>query len=213
MIKKQKRIVVICENDKMRDLYSTIIEASFAGNGVLIGAFLSGKAATVALAKIDIDLLIIEQKLFSQTESDLISLFREKNLNIEILLILDSISVEQLPNILSSGICGIVLKDSGLPSIIQAIKDVCTSGAYLSPVLVRMLVESFWLNQFSPLTNRETEVLKLITEGKTYSEIARELSVSLETSKTHIRNIYKKLDVNSKSEVVMRAINDKLVLV
>lgn len=213
MIKKKKRIVVICEHDKMRDLYSTIIEATFADDTVLVGAFLSAKAATVALAKIEIDLLIVEQKLFSEKESDLVSLFREKNSNIEILLILDSINAEQLPNVLSSGICGIVLKDSGLPSIIQAIKDVYIFGTYLSPVLVRMLVESFWLNQSSPLTTRETEVLKLITEGKTYSEIARQLSVSLETSKTHIRNIYKKLDVNSKSEVVMRAINDKLVLV
>jgi DNA-binding NarL/FixJ family response regulator len=213
MIKKQKRIAVICENDKMRELYSTIIESLFAGNALLIGAFLSTKSATVALAKIDIDLLIFEHKQFSHVESDFLFQIRERNPSIEILLVLESIKVEQLPNVLSSGICGIVLKESGLTTIIQAIQDVSTAGAYLSPALVRMLVESFWLNQFSPLTNRETEVLKLITEGKTYSEIARQLSVSLETSKTHIRNIYKKLDVNSKSEVVMRAINDRLVLV
>ncbi len=52
-----------------------------------------------------------------------------------------------------------------------------------------------------------------MTMGKTYSEISEQLNISLETSKTHIRNIYKKLNVNSKSEAVKKALHDKLISV
>ena len=63
----------------------------------------------------------------------------------------------------------------------------------------------------SPLTKRETEILQLIAEGKTYTQISEQLFISKETSKTHIKNIYSKLQVNSKSEAIAKANLDKLI--
>lgn len=209
--KLKKRLVLVCDDEKTCELYSNVLETSPVSSGALVKSFSSLKSSTQSITKISADMLILGVKFFGSEESEFVEFIKEKNSRIEILLILDSVGFDQISIVLSSGISGIVLKTAGLLPIVQAVQDICQGGAYLSPALARLLVESYWLNQFSPLTSRETEVLKLITEGKTYSEIARKLEVSLETSKTHIRNIYRKLDVNSKSEVVMRAINDKLV--
>ncbi|MEO5601248.1 MAG: LuxR C-terminal-related transcriptional regulator [Cyclobacteriaceae bacterium] len=67
------------------------------------------------------------------------------------------------------------------------------------------------MNPNSPLTKRETEILQLISEGKTYTQISEELYISKETAKTHIKNIYSKLQVNSKSEAIAKANLEKLI--
>jgi DNA-binding CsgD family transcriptional regulator len=84
-------------------------------------------------------------------------------------------------------------------------------GSPLSPVVARIIVESMHISRISPLTNREGEVLKLITQGNSYSRIANELHISKETSKTHIRNIYRKLNVKTKSDVVRKAFEERIV--
>ena len=63
----------------------------------------------------------------------------------------------------------------------------------------------------SPLTKRETEILQLISEGKTYTQISEELFISKETAKTHIKNIYSKLQVNCKSDAIAKANLEKLI--
>ena len=71
------------------------------------------------------------------------------------------------------------------------------------------MVQSFKVQQNSPLSERETEVLQSIAEGKSYSKIASDLFISKETVKSHIKNIYQKLAVNSKSEALKIANDNK----
>ena len=81
----------------------------------------------------------------------------------------------------------------------------------MSTNIARMVVQSFQRNNNSPLTPRETEVLELLSKGKSYSVIADELFVHKETIKSHIKNIYTKLQVNSKAEAIEKALKDKLI--
>jgi DNA-binding NarL/FixJ family response regulator len=74
-----------------------------------------------------------------------------------------------------------------------------------------MVVSSFQKNRNSPLTSRETEVLELLSKGKSYSTIADELFVDKETIRTHIKNIYWKLEVHSKAEAIEKALKNKLI--
>ena len=74
-----------------------------------------------------------------------------------------------------------------------------------------MVVGSFQKNLNSPLTKRETQVLELLSKGKSYSTIADELFVDKETIRTHIKNIYLKLEVHSKADAIEKALKNKLI--
>jgi DNA-binding CsgD family transcriptional regulator len=81
----------------------------------------------------------------------------------------------------------------------------------MSGSVARLVVDQFHVNVNSPLSHREIQVLQMISRGMTYSQIAEELSISKETSKVHIRNIYKKLQVNSKSEAIALAQRERFI--
>jgi DNA-binding NarL/FixJ family response regulator len=94
---------------------------------------------------------------------------------------------------------------------LDAIDEVQTGGAPMSGKIAKMVVDSFQKNQNSPLTSRETEVLEQLAKGKSYSIIADELFIHKETVKSHIKNIYFKLQVNSKAEALEIARKNKLI--
>ena len=81
----------------------------------------------------------------------------------------------------------------------------------MSSQIARMVVGSFKTKEHSDLTQRETEVLSQLCKGKSYRMIAETLFISEETVKRHIKNIYKKLEVKSKSEAVAKALKERLV--
>ena len=74
-----------------------------------------------------------------------------------------------------------------------------------------MVIQSFRKSQDSPLTKRETQILEGVAEGKSRTKIALELFIDKETVKSHIKNIYNKLDVNSKEAAIRIARQDKLI--
>ena len=81
----------------------------------------------------------------------------------------------------------------------------------MSMEIARMVVRSFRKEeQPADLTNREREVLKCLCEGNSYKQIAENLYIDINTVKFHIRNIYHKLEVNSKGEAIAKAINKNL---
>jgi DNA-binding NarL/FixJ family response regulator len=84
-------------------------------------------------------------------------------------------------------------------------------GAPMSSNIARMVVESFQKNQDTPLTGRETQVLELLSKGKSYTVIADELFIHKETVKSHIKNIYFKLQVHSKADAIEVALKNKFI--
>ena len=81
----------------------------------------------------------------------------------------------------------------------------------MSANIARKVLGSFRRSSDSPLSERETEILRLLCEGQNYKRIAEALFVSGHTVRSHIKNIYKKLHVNSRAEAVKKAMRDKLV--
>ncbi len=112
---------------------------------------------------------------------------------------------------LAAGAAGYLLKESKTERILDAIREVRRGGAPMSPAIARRVVESFRRAKESPLSARETEVLGLLCQGRSYGDAARALFISEETIHFHIKNIYRKLEVHSKSAAVARAIRDRLV--
>lgn len=112
---------------------------------------------------------------------------------------------------LCAGATGYITKNSGPQELQDAMRQIVNGGAPMSANIAKMVVKSFQKNPHSPLTERETEVLTLLSKGKSYSNIADELFLSKETVRTHLKNIYIKLQVSSKSEAIAKASKDKLI--
>jgi len=112
---------------------------------------------------------------------------------------------------LSNGASGYLTKNSNTEKIIDAIQEVMDGGAPMSMNIAKIVIRSFHKNTNSPLTKRETEILEQIAEGKSRSKIAKDLFVDLETVKSHIKNIYSKLNVHSREDAIKQAKDNKYI--
>jgi len=117
---------------------------------------------------------------------------------------------------LCAGASGYLLKNTPPARLLEGLREVVSGGAPMSPEVARRVVGLF--REFRPperasyhLTHQETEVLRLLVEGHHYKTAAAELGISINTVSYHLRNIYAKLQVHSKSEAVTKALRDKLV--
>lgn len=115
---------------------------------------------------------------------------------------------EQIVKALEAGASGYLLKDAAPAEILTAIHEVRTHGAPLSKEVARKLIASFHRPLLQPeaegLTPRENEILQLLGEGLLYKEIGEKLSIKLDTVGTHVKSIYRKLHVRSRTEAVMK---------
>ena len=112
---------------------------------------------------------------------------------------------------LGTGASGYLTKNSSPEKIISAIHEVMEGGGPMSANIARMVISSFQRSDASPLTRRETEILEHVATGKSRKKIAEELFIDLETVKSHIKNIYQKLDVHSKEDALKTAKEQKFI--
>jgi DNA-binding NarL/FixJ family response regulator len=119
-----------------------------------------------------------------------------------------------------SGASGYLLKDSSIEEVAQAVRVVADGQSLISPSMAVKLIDEF--KQMSRpgrehvpgglrLTERELEVLRLVAKGMNNREIARQLYISENTVKNHVRNILEKLQLHSRMEAVMYAVREKLL--
>jgi DNA-binding NarL/FixJ family response regulator len=119
---------------------------------------------------------------------------------------------------LCAGACGYLVKNTPPHRLIEAVKEVYNGGSPMSSHIARQVIKVFQKDQqksikneeFS-LTDREIEVLNSLSEGSNYHEIAESLFISVDTVRHHIRNIYKKLHVHSRSQAVAKAIRKGII--
>jgi DNA-binding NarL/FixJ family response regulator len=112
---------------------------------------------------------------------------------------------------LCAGACGYLVKTTPPAKILEAIKEVYNGGAPMSASIARLVIQSFRKSSDSNLSPREQEILALLCQGKSYKMIAAALYLSKGTVHSHLKKIYKKLEVNSMTEAVAKAHQEKLV--
>ena len=114
-----------------------------------------------------------------------------------------------------AGASGYLLKTAPVEEIARAIRDALAGGASMNGRIARRVLDMF--ARFAPtrgdygLTPRETQILESMVKGKTKKEIAALLDLSFHTVDTHLRNIYQKLEVNTRTGAVAKALKEKLV--
>jgi DNA-binding NarL/FixJ family response regulator len=104
-----------------------------------------------------------------------------------------------------------LVKNTPPSKIVDAIQEAMRGGAPMSSQVARMVVGSFRQKRDNLLTQRERDVLEQLCEGKSYRSIGDTLFISQDTVRSHIKSIYKKLEVNSKSEAVAKALRTRII--
>ena len=112
---------------------------------------------------------------------------------------------------LDAGARGFVLKEAPLVDLHRAIQMVASGGTYVDPVLAGALATSEVAAKLPTLTQREREVLRLLSDGKSNEEIGKELFISPETVRTHVRKAMSKLEADTRTEAVAKALRQRLI--
>ena len=111
---------------------------------------------------------------------------------------------------LKAGASGYILKNTPATKLIESLQDLRRGGSPMSSQIARKVVSAFqqeitYIDAKEALSDREREVLQWLSKGYSYKEIAATLFISIETVRTHIRNIYEKLHVANKLEALRKA--------
>jgi len=151
------------------------------------------------------DILILDLQFSDGNALELIESLKEKNKALKILVHTVFEDVDTIIKALGLGAHGYLTKNTSHELLRHELKSVMLGGAPLTKLVAERLSEIFEQSKSEQnLAPREIEILDLISLGFTYQQIAEELCISPQTVRTHIRNIYEKLNVHSKSEAIMK---------
>ena len=204
-----RRIVIVEDNDDLRGAYEMIIRGLEEYS--VVAAYSNCEDALKRLVKDNPDLIMMDLSLPGMSGLDGITKIKRKMPSVKVIVLTVHDDSESVFKAFCAGAIGYITKDSNHTQLISALESVFTGGAPMSPKIAVMIINSFHKNPKSPLTERETDVLKSLAQGKTYDYIAKELGISKDTVKTHIKHIYEKLHVSNKSDAVIKAREDRLV--
>jgi len=126
--------------------------------------------------------------------------------------------IDKITKALAAGAKGYILKNTDLESLTRIIKGVCEGKAYIDPAVATGLIDRYntfarqaEIRDASPLSERETEVLSLVSKGRTNREIAEELFISEKTVKNHVTSILRKLNVADRTEACVVAVKRNII--
>jgi DNA-binding NarL/FixJ family response regulator len=141
---------------------------------------------------------------------------KESHLAVQLLVLTIYDDDDRIFHAMCAGACGYLLKKTPPARLLESIQEVASGGSCISPEVARRIVELF--RSIAPsdgseyhLTPHELRLLRLLVQGHNYKTAAAELEVSVNTISFHVRKIYEKLHVHSKSQAVAKAIKSGIV--
>lgn len=213
---KRMKVVVVEQQKKIANELSDLINKGF---GFRCNAmFHSITELMKALDTIEMDVLLLSLELSGKLCFEHISRIRKKYPKLPIIVLTPVLEQETVYNALFAGATGYLQKDISHGKLLSAIQEAFDGGAPLNTYAARKVVSYFHNRDINSLgisrtelTIREKEVMKGLTEGKTLKNIATIMNISVDTVRYHTRNIYKKLQVHSQTEAVVKALRQGLV--
>jgi DNA-binding NarL/FixJ family response regulator len=205
----KKRVLIVEDDQEIRNSFSLIVNSS--QKFMVVNAYPRCEDAIDALSRDRAEIILMDIELPGINGIQGTKIIKEKAPHTDIVMVSVYEDSELVFEALKAGASGYITKSANYLELLTALEEIVKGGAPMSSKIARMVIDNFHVNPNSPLTKRETEILQLIAEGKTYTQISEELFISKETAKTHIKNIYSKLQVNSKSEAIAKATQDRLI--
>lgn len=205
----EARVVIIEDDQTIREGYTYLINNTSPYR--VVNTYPSFDAARQKIVKDNPDVIILDIQMPGTSGIDALPVLKKLLPNVYIIMLTVHETEKIILEALANGASGYFTKNTPSARVIEAIRDVMQGGGPMSPNVAKTVITSLQKNPDSPLTKRETQILSLITRGKDRSQIATELFIEIETVKTHIKNIYLKLNVNSKADAIKVAKSNRLV--
>lgn len=205
---QETRIAIVEDNRELRESLQMMIEA--APGLLFVCAFSNAEDAIRNLPKHAPDVVLMDIHLPFRSGIECTRSIKDLCPDLRVLILTVYEDSESIFDALKAGASGYLLKRSTPSEILAAIADVTEGGAPMSSQIARKVVASFQKPtptlepEGEPLSERETEVLSYITKGYSGKEVAHKMHVSINTVKTHLKHIYQKLHVRSRSEILLR---------
>jgi DNA-binding NarL/FixJ family response regulator len=181
----------------------------------LVGAYENPMEVNTHLQNLHPNLLIMDIDMPGMSGIEAVERVRKTNKDIPILMLTVFDDNQNVFDAIRAGASGYILKKHISTKLFSAIEEALEGGAPMSPSIARMVLASMQQRPSTEnpyqLTPKEKEVLTSLSKGNSYKLIADEISISLDTVRSHIRKIYEKLRVHSQTEAVRKAINERLV--
>ena len=205
----QIKVVIIEDDETIRTGFTYLINESESYR--VVKSYSNAETAMSHLKSDEPNVILLDIELPGMKGLDAITKMKQLLPSAHILMLTVYDNEENVFKALSRGASGYLTKNDSTDKIIDAIREVMEGGAPMSMNIAKMVIRSFHRNQNSPLTKRETEILEQEANGKSRSKIAKEMFIDLETVKSHIKNIYVKLNVHSREEAIKEAKNNKYI--
>jgi DNA-binding NarL/FixJ family response regulator len=199
-------------NDSLRETLSFMVES--CDDFWLKGAYPHCMNVLEEVKKDKPDVILMDIDMPGRTGIEAVQLiFKHLEKPPKIIMLTVHEDTESIFEAVKAGAIGYLLKKSSREKIIESIHEIHQGGAVMTPSIALKVMMAFQQpksNKYS-LTEKETLVLKHLVEGDSYKLIAHNCTMSMSTVQTHIVHIYQKLMVNSKGEVITKAIRDSVV--
>lgn len=206
-------VLVYEDNELLRQSIESMLR--FNTKFKLVGSYNNVMKVEEQMKALQPDLILMDIDMPGRSGIDAVNKIRSSGWNTLILMITVFDDNEHVFDALCAGASGYLLKKHLATKLYDAIDELLAGGAPMSPSIARMVIASMHKkavqqNPYS-LTARETDVLTSLSKGNSYKLIANEFGISIDTVRTHIKNVYEKLHVHSQAEAVAKAINEKLI--
>ncbi len=202
--------VSIVEDDKLiREALQDMINESDGFE--CIGSYLDCESAIKDLGINRPDVMLMDIELPGMSGIEGVKKIKERFPKVDIIMLTVHEDLSLVFQALSAGACGYLDKSTSEEKILDSINEIYDGGAPMSYKIAKLVVSSFQIKHDSSLTDREYDVLNLLCNGHSYKEIAFKLFITVGTVRHHIKNIYYKLHVHSKSEAVAKALKERIV--
>lgn len=172
------------------------------------GAHMSGEDGLQKIPNENPDIVLMDINLPGMNGIQCVSRLKKCLPNVQILMLTTYDDGDMIFDSLRAGATGYLLKNAPQEELVQAIRQLNSGGAPMSLQIARKVINHF--HQTKPaagienLSPRELEILRLLAKGHRYKEIADQLSINIGTVRTHVRHVYEKLHVTSRTEAAMK---------
>ena len=208
-------VAVFEDNDQLRESLCQLIESSEDLH--CAGIFADANHIERKIERSHPDVVIMDIDLPGTNGIDAVNTIHEKFPGIRVLMQTVFDDNDKIFAAIRAGASGYILKKAAPAKIIEAIRETHNGGAPMTPSIAEKVLNMFRSQtqqtqaEKIDLSEREKEILSLLVKGRSYKMIAADCFISIDTVNSHIKNIYEKLHVHSKSEAVVKAINQKLI--
>jgi DNA-binding NarL/FixJ family response regulator len=208
------RVAIVEDDHRMREMVRDVVQR--APDLECIGAYWSAEQALDALRTDKPDVMLLDIHLPGIDGTAAVQKVHELSPHTRIVMFTVFDDDQRIFDSLCNGASGYVLKKTPPAKLLEVLRDARDGGAPMSPEIARRVVALFRTfrprdTAVHPLTTTEVRLLSLLAEGTSYQKSAETMSVSINTVRDHVRSIYEKLQVHSKSAAVSKAMRSGII--